>query len=113
MSKNKDAKRKAKQKAKLAAKRPTVKVTARKKKSLKLSWKKDKTVTGYQIQYSTSRTFASGNKAVGVAGAATVSRVIGSLTKGKTYYVRIRTYKTVGKTKYYSTWSAAKTVTTK
>ena len=45
-----------------------------------------------------------------VTKAATVSKVIGSLTKGKTYYVRIRTYKTVGKAKYWSAWSAAKTV---
>ena len=33
------------------------------------------------------------------------------LAKGKKYYVRIRTYKTVGSTKFYSGWSAAKAVT--
>ena len=32
---------------------------------------------------------------------------------GKKYYVRIRTYKTVGSTKFYSGWSAAKAVTVK
>lgn len=34
----------------------------------------------------------------------------GSLTKGRTYYVRFRTYKTVGKAKYYSAWSALNNV---
>ena len=35
------------------------------------------------------------------------------LVKDKKYYVRIRTYKTVGSTKFYSGWSAAKAVTVK
>ena len=42
-----------------------------------------------------------------------VSRTIGNLKAKKKYYVRIRTYKTVGKTTYYSSWSASKNVTTK
>ena len=75
-----------------------------------VKWAKNAKATGYQIQYSTSKTFASGNKAVSVTSASTVSKVIGSLTKGKTYYVRMRTYKTVGSTKYWSAWSVAKTV---
>ena len=75
-----------------------------------VKWAKNAKATGYQIQYSTSKTFASGNKAVSVTSASTVSKVIGSLTKSNTYYVRIRTYKTVGSTKYWSAWSAAKTV---
>ena len=67
-------------------------------------------ITGYQIQYSTSKTFASGNKTVTAAGASTVSKVITGLTKGKTYYVRIRAFKTVNSTKYRSAWSTVKTV---
>jgi hypothetical protein len=35
------------------------------------------------------------------------------LVKDKKYYVRIRTYKTLGGTKFYSGWSAAKAVTVK
>ena len=75
-----------------------------------VKWGRNAKANGYQIQYSTSKTFASGNKAVTVVGASTVSKVIGSLTKGKTYYVRIRTYKTVGSSKYWSAWSALKSV---
>ena len=74
-----------------------------------IKWGKNAKSSGYQIQYSTSKTFASGNKTATVTSAATVSKVIGGLAKGKTYYVRMRTYKTVGKTKYYSMWSVART----
>ena len=75
-----------------------------------VKWAKNSTATGYEIQYSTSSTFASGKKTVTATGASTVSKVIGSLTKGKTYYVRLRTYKTVSGTKYYSAWSAKKSL---
>ena len=75
-----------------------------------VKWGKNARATGYQIQYSTDKTFKTGNKAVTVAGASSVSKVIRRLTKRKTYYVRIRTYKTVGGTKYRSVWSAAKSV---
>ncbi|MBQ6636228.1 MAG: hypothetical protein IJH81_07670 [Lachnospiraceae bacterium] len=75
-----------------------------------VKWGKNSTASGYSIQYSLSSSFASGNKTVTAAGASTVSKVIASLTKGKTYYVRIRTYKTVDNVKYWSAWSASKSV---
>ena len=79
-------------------------------KKMTVKWAKNSKATGYEIQYSTSKTFASGNKTVKITSKATVSKVIGSLTKGRTYYVKIRTYKTVSGTKYYSAWSAKKSV---
>ena len=75
-----------------------------------VTWAKNAKANGYQIQYSINKAFTSGNKSVSINGASTVSKVISSLTKGKTYYVRIRTYKTVGSTKYWSSWSPAKYV---
>ena len=75
-----------------------------------VKWGKNAKATGYEIQYSTSKTFASGNKTATVSKYSTVSKVISSLTKGKTYYVRVRTYKTVSGAKYYSAWSAVKNV---
>ena len=75
-----------------------------------VKWKKNAVGTGYQIQYSTSSKFTS-PKTVTVTKNTTLSKTIGSLAKGKKYYVRIRTYKTVGSTKFYSGWSAAKAVT--
>ncbi|MCD8148979.1 MAG: BspA family leucine-rich repeat surface protein [Clostridiales bacterium] len=86
----------------------SVKNSASKKMTVK--WSKKSRVTGYQIQYSTSSSFSSGNKTVTVSGASSKSKVISSLTKNKTYYVRIRTYKTVSGTKYYSAWSSKKSV---
>ena len=77
-----------------------------------VKWKKNAVGTGYQIQYSTSSKFEK-PKSVTIAKNSTLTKTIGSLAKGKKYYVRIRTYKTVGKTKFYSAWSAAKTVTIK
>ena len=75
-----------------------------------VKWGKNEKATGYQIQYSKSSSFAGGNKTVNIKNAAKVSKVIGSLTKGKTYYVRIRTYKTAGSKNYWSAWSAKKSV---
>ena len=83
-------------------------------KSFTVKWAKKTTqTTGYQIQYSTSSTFASGNKTVTVTSNKTTSKTIKSLKANKKYYVRVRTYKTVSGNKYYSTWSARKSVTTK
>lgn len=91
--------------------RPTVssaKNTAAKK--MTVNWKKNAKASGYQIQYSMNRKFAKGNKTVNITKAATVSKVIAGLAKGKTYYVRIRTFKKAGKAKYWSAWSTAKSV---
>lgn len=83
------------------------------KKSLKVSINKKTTqVTGYEIQYSTSKKFKSAKK-VTIKKAKTTSATIKKLKAKKTYYVRVRAYKTVGKTKYYSGWSTYKTKKTK
>ena len=72
------------------------------------AWGKVAGVTGFQIQYSTSKTFASGNKTVTVKKAAATAQAITGLTKGKTYYFRIRSYKTISGKVLYSAWSAVK-----
>ncbi len=68
--------------------------------------------TGYQIQYSTSSKFTSA-KTVNVTSYKTSSKTISGLKKSKKYYVRVRTYKTVDGTKYYSNWSSYKSIKTK
>lgn len=85
------------------------------KKRFTVKWTKKSSslVNGYQIQYSTSSTFASGNKTVTVKSYKTKSKTVKSLKAKKKYYVRVRTYKKVGTTYFYSAWSAAKAVTTK
>jgi hypothetical protein len=86
-------------------------------KSFTAKWSKQKTqTTGYQIQYSTSSKFTKATTKT-VKKNSTTSLKVSKLTKGKKYYVRIRTYKTVkvnGKnTNIYSSWSSAKKVTVK
>ena len=82
-------------------------------KAFTAKWKKQSTqVTGYQIQYSTSKSFKSAKTAT-VSSYKTTSKKVTKLKAKTTYYVRVRTYKTVGKTKFYSGWSSAKSVKTK
>ena len=76
-------------------------------KQLTVTWKKGKNITGYQVQYSLKKNFASA-RTVTIKKAATVSTVLKKLTSKKVYYVRVRTYKTVKGKKYYSAWSKAK-----
>lgn len=79
-------------------------------KAFTAKWKKV-TCSGYQIQYSTSKTFKSA-KTVKVS-SSKLSTTVKKLSSKKKYYVRIRTYKKVGNKYAYSAWSNAKTVTTK
>jgi len=83
------------------------------KKSIKVYVnKKSSQVTGYQIKYSTSKTFKS-YKIKTIPSYKTISTKLNGLYAKKTYYVRVRTYKTVGGTKYYSGWSSYKYTKTK
>ena len=100
----------------------TVSSLTKARKAFTVKWKKQSEkmatsrITGYEIQYSTSKKFTSSKKAT-VKGYGTVSKKITGLKAKTIYYVRIRTYKTVtfnGKSvKLYSGWSAAKNVKTK
>lgn len=80
-------------------------------KKMLVKWKKNAAVTGYQIQYSTDKKFQSGVRTFATAKNSTVSKTLKSLKKGATYNVRIRSYKTISGTKYYSEWSNIKKVT--
>ena len=83
------------------------------KKGFNVSVKKYTTqTTGYQIQYSTDKNFKKDYKTLTLSNK-TTSKKVTKLKASKKYFVRIRTYKTVGSTKYYSAWSTAKPVTTK
>lgn len=89
------------------------------RKSFKVTWKKATgQFTGYQIQYSTSNKFTSKTtKSVKISNKKTTSKTFKKLKSKKTYYVRVRTYKTVkinGKNQnIYSKWSKSKSIKTK
>ena len=83
-------------------------------KAFTAKWKKQATqTTGYEIQCATNTGFTKGVKTVAATSSSSTSKKITGLSKKKTYYVRIRTYKTVSGKKYYSSWSAKKSVKTK
>lgn len=89
-----------------------VKAVSSAKKTVKVSWKKVSSVTGYQIQCATNKNFKKATTKT-VKGASKTSQKLTKLTSGKKYYVRVRTYKTVSGKQYYSSWSSAKTVKVK
>ena len=83
------------------------------KKSLKVTiTKKSTQVTGYEVQYATNKNFTSA-KTKTLTSYKKNTLTLTGLTAKKTYYVRVRTYKTVNGKKYYSAWSAAKSMKTK
>ena len=80
------------------------------KKSFLAKWKKVKNVDGYQLQYSTNKKFKKNKKTVNIKKAKTVKKKVKKLKAKKTYYVRIRAYKTINGKKQYSKWSKVKKV---
>ena len=68
--------------------------------------------TGYEVQYSTSKTFKKATTKT-VKSSKTASLTVKKLKTKTKYFVRVRTYKTVNGSKVYSKWSAVKTVKTK
>ena len=92
----------------------TISSLSKSKKAFTAKWKKQSAQTsGYQLLYSTNSKFKSRNKYVTVSSYKTTSKTIKKLAAKKKYYVKIRTYRSVSGKKYYSGWSAAKTVVTK
>ena len=93
-------------------KRGLSKLTAGKKK-LTATWKVQKSQTsGYQLLVSSSSKFKSYRK-VTVKSYKTKKTTVSKLKSKKVYYVKMRTYKKVGKTTYYSGWSSVKKVRVK
>ena len=86
-----------------------LKVKKMKKNCLKISWKRDKNVTGYQIaiktggkgKYKIVKTIKK-NK--------TIRFIKKNLKKGKKYFVKVRVYKIVAGKKVYGTYSKVKKI---
>ena len=93
------------------AKQEIQKLTA-KSKAFFVDWAQKGSATGYEIQYATNSKFT-GAKKVTITNSKTDKTTVSKLSANKKYYVRVRSYTTVGGTKYYGTWSAVKNVTTK
>ena len=74
--------------------------------AMTVTWGKNAKANGYQVKYVLGTT----EKTVTVSSGSTVSRKITGLTKGSSYKVYVRSFKTVSDKKYFSSWSAYKTV---
>lgn len=88
-----------------------------KKRGFIVQWKKQKCqISGYEVQYATNKRFRSAKTMKNIKTKTTEMKAV-KLKSRKTYYVRIRTCKTVkinGKnTKLYSGWSKAKSIVAK
>ena len=83
-------------------------VKQKKSKKAKISLKKVKKVSGYQVQISTSAKFV--KKLTITKNIKKTSCTIKALKAKKVYYVRARAYIVKGKKKYYGTWTVKKKV---
>lgn len=91
------------------AKPGTPKTSSIKKSKVKFTWKKSSGCSGYQIQISKKSSF----KKNVVNKTKSKNNYSKTLSRKKTYYIRVRSYKTVKGIKYYSSWSKTKKFKTK
>ena len=86
---------------------PSVTLSSTKSKSIEVSWTKiSKKTTGYEIYMSTSKNGT--YKSIGTT--TNTSFTKGNLTKGKTYYFKVRAYRIVDGENIYSLYSSVKSI---
>ena len=78
-------------------------------KKVKLTWKKVKNISGYEIIYATNKKFTKSKKTVKVKSSKN-SKVITKLKKKKKYYFKIRAYRITSGKKVSGAWSKIKSV---
>lgn len=84
---------------------------AAKKRVIKVTWKKVKGATGYQVKYASNKKFK--QSLTKTVKASKTSLKLKARYAKQRYYVKVRAYKTVNGKKYYSKWSSVKSVKTK
>lgn len=91
--------------------KPSIKSpSTNKKHQIIVKWNKVSSCSGYQVQYSKKKNFSSVIATKTVSGKSKTSYTGKNFTKGRKYYVRVRSYKTVDGKKYYSSWSSVKSI---
>lgn len=86
----------------------SVKNTAKGKALVK--WKTLSAVNGYQVAFSTSKSFPTKKTSMKGAAGSSYGKTITGLKKGNVYYVRVRAYKIVDGIRYYGGWSTVKKI---
>ena len=88
------------------------KITTNVKHKIGAKWKKVKRCDGYEVQFSRNKTFKNPIATRSVKNSS--KKYIGKgFTKGKTYYVRIRSYVLAGNKRVYSEWTKTKKIKSK
>ncbi len=80
-------------------------ISAPSSRTIKVSWKKDSAVTGYQVNYASKDTFVGGLTASTTSPTDTTVSFTKGLVKGRTYSIRVRAYKTTDGVTVYGEWS--------
>ena len=83
-----------------------LKLKAMYSRKLKVTWKKEKSIDGYQIVYATDKKFK--NKKV--KSCKTAEIVLKKVKSNKTYYVKVRAYRKINGKKVYGPWSKVKKI---
>ena len=78
---------------------------------LRLNGNKASAAKGYQICYSTDKSFKKNVKKITVSNNRTIKKTITRLSKGSTYYIKVRSYGTYSGKKLYGAYSKAVKVT--
>ena len=86
-----------------------LKIKKSSKRSVKISWKKQKNASGYEVYRSTKKN-KSFKKITTLKKAGKVTYVNKKLKKGKTYYYKVRAYKVVSGKKIYGKFSTIKKI---
>ena len=95
----------------LNAGKTTLKNVTAGKKALTVKWDKAARASGYQVKYAVNKKFKNA-KTVNVKKSVSKKKLT-KLKSKKTYYVKVRAYKSVNGKKYYGPWSSTKKIKTK
>ena len=85
--------------------------TASAKRAFTVKWKAQKTASGYQVRYATSK--GMGNAKTSSASAKKSSLTVKKVKAGGKYYVQLRSVQKIGDKSVYSAWSKVKAVSVK
>lgn len=92
--------------------KPSITATSPKTKTAKINWKKVTGASGYQVYRATSKNGKYSLKKT-ITSSSTLNYTNTGLTKGKTYYYKVRAYKLVNGIKIYSDYSSIKYIKAK
>ncbi len=76
-------------------------------KTIAISWKKDTTITGYEIHYCSKESFEGGKFVLINDNSITQAAFTSGLVEGRTYYIRMRAYRETDGQTVYGEWSTA------